>query len=105
MTDAPLPVLENRTRSDSDSALCPLYKVIFLDDPVTTMEFVVRLLVQLFGKDLDSAVRLMYEVHNTGSSHVDTLPLERAEFKRDQVHRIAKQEGFPFQCVLKKNGV
>lgn len=102
MTDAPLPVLDDQTHTDSDAALGPLYKVILLDDRVTTMEFVVRLLVHLFGKDLDTAVRLMYEVHNTGSSHVETLPLERAEFKRDQVHRMARQEGFPFQCVLEK---
>ena len=103
MTDAPLPILDDRILPDSDAVLGPGYKVIFLDDRATTMEFVVRLLIQLFGKDLDTAVRLMYEVHNTGSSHVDTLPLERAEFKRDQVHRIARQEGFPFQCVLKQN--
>ncbi len=84
----------------SDVALIPPYKVILLDDPVTTMEFVVDVLIRLFQKDPPTATRLMWEVHTTGASHVATLPLEQAEMKQVQVHHAAKSAGFPFRCVI-----
>jgi len=86
--------------SGTDLEKVPLYKVIFLDDPKTTMEFVVRILVRLFGKDPDTAARLMWEVHTWGASHVATLSKEQAELKQDQVHAAARAEGFPFRCVI-----
>jgi ATP-dependent Clp protease adaptor protein ClpS len=78
----------------------PPYKVFFWDDTKTTMEFVTRILVQLFGKDLDTARRLMWEVHTTGCAHVATLSKEQAEFKQEQVHAAARAEGFPFRCTI-----
>jgi ATP-dependent Clp protease adaptor protein ClpS len=78
----------------------PPYKVILLDDPVTTMEFVVTVLTHVFQKDSATAARLMWEVHTTGASHVATLPLEQAEFKQAQVHHAAHVAGFPFRCVI-----
>jgi ATP-dependent Clp protease adaptor protein ClpS len=78
----------------------PPYKVILLDDPVTTMEFVVDVLIRFFQKDPPTAARLMWEVHTTGASHVATLPLEQAEMKQTQVHQAASSAGFPFRCVI-----
>lgn len=78
----------------------PLYRVIMWDDDVTTMEFVIRILVKIFVKDIKTAEGLTYEVHYSGSAHVDTLPLERAEFKVEQVHTAAKMEGYPFRCTI-----
>ncbi len=70
------------------------------DDNVTTMEFVIRVLVKLLGKDYSTAEKLMYEIHLQGSGHVATLPLEQAEFKVDQVHAAAAVEEFPFICTI-----
>jgi ATP-dependent Clp protease adaptor protein ClpS len=71
-----------------------------LDDPVTTMEFVVRVLTHVFQKDSATAARLMWEVHSTGAALVATLPLEQAELKQAQVHAAADAAGFPFRCVI-----
>lgn len=76
------------------------YKVIFLDDPVTTMEFVIRILIELFGKELETAQRLMWEVHSRGASLVAVLSKEQAELKQEQVHAAAKAQGFAFRCVI-----
>lgn len=84
----------------SAAARIPPYKVILLDDPITTMEFVVEVLIRFFQKDTPTATRLMWEVHTTGASHVATLPLEQAEMKQSQVHHAAKSAGFPFRCVI-----
>jgi len=90
------PDVEDRT----DLSAIPPYKVILLDDPFTTMDFVIRVLVGVFGKDPTTAARLMWEVHSKGASHVATLPLEQAELKQEQVHRAARTAGFPFRCVI-----
>lgn len=86
--------------SRRESAYLPLYRVIMWDDNVTTMEFVIRMLVKIFGKDYSAAEKLMYEIHISGHSHVETLPLERAEFKVEQVYTAASMENFPFKCTI-----
>lgn len=80
----------------------PMYRVIMWDDDVTTMEFVIRILIHLFSKDFDTAEKVMYEIHNSGSAYVATLPLEQAEFKVEQVHNAAAMEQFPFTCTIEK---
>ena len=78
----------------------PLYKVIFLNDAVTTMDFVIHILITLFKKDHTTAVGLMLEVHHKGSAVVDILPLEEAELRQHQVHDAARHAGFPLRCVI-----
>ena len=85
---------EERTRES------PRWKVILLNDDVTTMDFVVDLLVGLFHKDRPEAARLMYEVHNTGSAVVEVTHKERAELYLDQVRSLARPRGFPLQAVM-----
>ncbi len=72
-----------------------MYKVICHDDPTTTMEFVVGMLVRFFRKEVAEAMQLMMEVHNTGQALVAVLPFEQAEFRVDQVHSAARTVGYP----------
>jgi len=95
-----LPDIEQDTRDSTKQDYLPLYKVVMWDDNVTTMEFVVRILMKIFGKDLQTSERLMYEVHYNGKAVADTMPLERAEFKVEQVHFAATLEEFPFKCTI-----
>jgi ATP-dependent Clp protease adaptor protein ClpS len=88
--------IDGQTRS----GYLPLYRIIMWNDDVTTMEFVVRVLVKLFGKDYPTAEGLMFEIHSKGMAHVATMPLEQAEFKVEQVHAAASLEQFPFTCTI-----
>jgi ATP-dependent Clp protease adaptor protein ClpS len=76
------------------------YNVIFINDDVTTMEFVVHVLISVFKKDGATAVGLMLEVHNTGAAVVDVLPREEAELRQQQTHAMARQAGFPLRCII-----
>ena len=87
------PVLEPVVVSETKPA--PLWRVILHNDDVTTMDFVVHLLVTIFGKGQAEAVRLMLEVHHVGASTVATCPQERAELYVEQVHSLARGRGFP----------
>jgi ATP-dependent Clp protease adaptor protein ClpS len=95
-----LPGTIEETEEETLRAYLPMYKIIMWDDNVTTMEFVIRVLVKLFSKDYSAAEKLMYEIHLQGAGHVATLPLEQAEFKVDQVHAAAAMEEFPFTCTI-----
>ncbi len=82
-------------RVEEQSALAPRWKVLLHDDDTTTMDFVVWLLVKVFAKEPEEAVRLMLEVHNEGQALVTVTSLERAELYVEQVHSLARPRGFP----------
>ena len=94
------PGVDEESEEKTRQAYLPLYKIIMWDDNVTTMEFVIRVLVKVFGKDYSTAEKHMYEIHLQGAGHVATLPLEQAEFKVEQVHTAAAMEEFPFTCTI-----
>ena len=91
---------ETETGSKSRVEKIPPYKVIFLNDDITTMEFVVYVLITIFKKDQETAFLLMMEIHHQGSAVVDILSFEEAEHRQSQVHAMAGREGFPLRCLI-----
>ena len=83
-----------------EEALEKLWKIIAHDDPFTTMEFVVRIMVQIFKKPLILAEAIMWQVHNEGLSVVDALPRPEAEYRVRKATAAARLEGFPFRFTL-----
>lgn len=92
--------IEKDVHTQRDEALEPRWKVIAHDDPITTMEFVVRIMVQVFKKPLIFAEAIMWQVHNEGLSVVDTLPKAEAERRVKMATMAARLEGFPFRFTL-----
>ena len=64
----------------------PLYHVVLLDDNDHSYDYVIAMLGKLFGHPHTKAMMLAREVDEIGRVIVDTTTLERAEFKRDQIH-------------------
>ena len=79
-----------------------LYKVVMLNDNYTTMEFVVNVLVDIFGKTEAEARRIMLAVHKEGRGVVGIYVYDIALSKVDQVDKRAKAKGFPLKCVVEK---
>ena len=96
------PGVVEESEGKTNRAYLPIYKIIMWDDNVTTMEFVIRVLITLLGKEYSTAEKLMYEIHLKGAATVATMPLEQAEFKVEQIHRAASIEEFPFTCTIEK---
>ena len=48
----------------------PLYKVVYLNDEVTTMEFVVDSLCEFFDYNPDTASNITTDIHSNGSAIV-----------------------------------
>ncbi|MBO7369639.1 MAG: ATP-dependent Clp protease adaptor ClpS [Campylobacter sp.] len=78
------------------------YKVILLNDDVTTMDFVVAILVKIFEKSVQDAVDIMFKVHKTGSGVAGIYIKEIAKTKQNAVIKAAKEAGFPLQCILEE---
>ncbi|MBQ2430733.1 MAG: ATP-dependent Clp protease adaptor ClpS [Campylobacter sp.] len=78
------------------------YKVILLNDDVTTMDFVVAILVKIFEKSVQDAVDIMFKVHKTGSGVAGIYIKEIAKTKQNAVIKTAKEAGFPLQCILEE---
>lgn len=78
----------------------PLFKVIYLNDDHTTMEFVVRSLIDHFNYNTDTAMTITNSIHEAGSAVVAVLPYEIAEQKGSEVTIEARDEGFPLQVKL-----
>jgi ATP-dependent Clp protease adaptor protein ClpS len=78
----------------------PLYRVLLHNDDYTTMDFVVQVLVSLFGKSIEEAIRIMLNVHHHGIGLCGLYPYEIAETKVSAVHAAADENGFPLKCSM-----
>jgi ATP-dependent Clp protease adaptor protein ClpS len=92
---------EQYTDPDTPSGL--LAEVRLLNDDQTTMEFVVRVLEELFGKDHETAIRIMLETHREGFGICGIYPCDIAEAKVTEVLGFAHRHGHPLQCVLERS--
>jgi ATP-dependent Clp protease adaptor protein ClpS len=77
-----------------------MYKVIFVNDNTTTMEFVIEALMTTFGHSYDRALELTNEIHTEGSAPVAVLPYEIAEQKGIEVTQAARNAGYPLAVRL-----
>ncbi|MEC7120259.1 MAG: ATP-dependent Clp protease adapter ClpS [Pseudomonadota bacterium] len=78
----------------------PLYAVILFNDDYTPMEFVIEVLQQYFGLDLDRATEVMLTVHYRGKGVAGVYPRDIAETKAQQVNNYARAQGHPLLCQI-----
>ena len=79
-----------------------LYKVVFVNDNTTPMDFVVAVLMQIFGHAAKVATLIMLKVHNEGYGIAGIFPHEIAEAKAVETQAKARQCGYPLKCRLEK---
>ena len=98
------PDVEESVSSETDQEVDepPMYKVMLLNDDYTTMEFVVEVLVYVFQKSSEEAMRIMLDVHRAGIGVCGVYPYEVAETKVDAVEVLAREDGFPLKCIMER---
>jgi ATP-dependent Clp protease adaptor protein ClpS len=89
-----------KTRTRTTVKEPPQYRLIFMNDDVTTFEFVVETLVQMFDYEYDGAEALARQINEDGSGVVVVLPYELAEQKGIEVTLLARSHGFPLQVRI-----
>ena len=83
----------------------PLFKIIYLNDEVTSMEFVVSSLIEYFNYTDDTAIHITENIHSNGSAVVAVLPYEIAEQKGIEVTVSARSQGYPLQVKVESENV
>ena len=97
-------VLE-RTETVKKEKKTPPYRVLLMNDDYTPMEFVVQVLIDIFGKSEQEAVHIMLKVHVEGSGLAGVYAFEIAETKVEEVHERARAEGHPLKATLEEGEV
>jgi len=78
------------------------FKVVFLNDDVTPMDFVIEVLVGVFKHSQDTAKNLTLQIHTEGSAIVGVYTYELAEQKSIEATTMARATGFPLQIRVEK---
>ena len=79
-----------------------LWKVVFLNDNSTPMEFVIYLLTSVFKHTEKDATDLTLEIHNSGSAVVGLYTYEIAEQKGIDSTALARANGHPLQINIER---
>jgi len=79
------------------------YKVIFIDDDITTFSSVMDILVSYFNKNEDEAYELTFKVHVEGSAIAGIYPKDIAETKISLANTELKTNAVPLQIRLTKS--
>jgi ATP-dependent Clp protease adaptor protein ClpS len=82
-----------------------LFRVIYLNDNKTTMQFVVDSLIEFFEYNTETAVKITGDIHEHGQAVVAVLPFEIAEQKGGEVLQSARIQNFPLQIKIEPDAV
>jgi ATP-dependent Clp protease adaptor protein ClpS len=99
-----MPTADTKERTKTNVALKPpgMYKVLYINDDVTTVDFVMESLMAVFNHSEHTAAELTRQVHEEGAAVVAVLPYELAEQKGVEVTILARNAGFPLQVKLEQ---
>jgi len=93
-------VTETKTNINQELKEPPMFKVIYLNDNQTSMDFVIGSLIEFFDYTEETAEAITLDIHNIGSATVAVLPYELAEQKGVEVTLSARANNFPLQVRL-----
>jgi ATP-dependent Clp protease adaptor protein ClpS len=92
--------VEARTKTNISLDEPPMFKVIYINDDRTAVEFVISSLINHFEYTPDTAETITMDIHESGSAVVAVLPYEIAEHKGIEITLSARAEGYPLQIKL-----
>lgn len=79
-----------------------LWKVIFLNDDHTPMDFVIGVLTEIFKHSQETAKDITMQIHSEGSGIAGVYSFEIAEVKAVESTNLARANGFPLQIKLEE---
>ena len=79
-----------------------MYKVIFLNDNATPMDFVIEILTSVFRHSPETARDITMDIHESGSSVAGIYTYEIAEQKAVEATTLSRSHGFPLQIKVEK---
>ena len=80
----------------------PKYKVIFLNDQSTPVEWVVKVLTDIFKHSQEAAEQITLTIHTEGSGVAGIYTYEIAEQKTIEATNASRNHGFPLQIKMEQ---
>jgi ATP-dependent Clp protease adaptor protein ClpS len=78
------------------------YKVVLLNDDQTPVEWVIKVLTDIFKHTNDTAEKITLTIHNEGSGVAGIYTYEIAEQKVIEATTESRNHGFPLQIKLEE---
>ena len=78
------------------------YNVVFLNDDKTPIDFVIKLLTDIYKHNRESAEAITLNIHHEGSGVAGVYPFEIAEQKGAETVTISREHGFPLGVKVEK---
>ena len=79
-----------------------MYKVILHNDDYSTFDFVIDVLMEVFHKSKEEAVKLTFQVDQEGFAVVGIYPKEIAQTKVSLVKFMAKEAQYPLLATMEE---
>jgi len=99
-----MPAVDTEVKNKTIVEISPpsKWKVIFLNDDQTPMEFVMQLLTSIFKHNNESAREVTLEIHNTGSGIAGIYSYEIAEQRGIEATQVSRSNGYPLRVHVEK---
>lgn len=81
----------------------PKYKIIFLNDDATPMEWVIDVLTTIYKHSQSSAEQITMTIHTEGSGVVGIYSYEVAEMKVHETIGASRNRGFPLNVRMEED--
>lgn len=80
----------------------PKFKVVFLNDDHTPVDWVIEVLKTIFKHTQDTAEKITLTIHNEGSGVAGVYSFEIAEQKSIEATTASRNQGFPLQIRIER---
>lgn len=97
MTDSPDVIVDTQTVVKIQRP--SMYRVVLLNDDFTPMNFVVKILEEIFHKDHEESLAIMLEVHHFGRGIAGIYSKEIAETKVEETMALAELNEYPLKVI------
>jgi len=77
-----------------------MYTVVMFNDDITTMDFVIEVLVRIFHKSEKEAEEIMLNIHNNGMGIAGVFTYDIAISKKMTVDQLSQENGFPLKLTV-----
>ena len=78
------------------------YNVIFVNDEVTPMEWVMGILIEIFKYNDETAQEVTMKIHTQGSAVVGSYNYEIAEQKTAETITLSRNQGYPLVAKIEE---
>jgi ATP-dependent Clp protease adaptor protein ClpS len=79
------------------------YKIVFLNDDMTPVDWVIEVLTTIFKHSQNSAEQLTMTIHTEGSGIAGVYSFEIAESKQNEAVTASRNHGFPLQIKMEED--